>query len=380
MNIFNIAYYSLIRNLRDRKTLSLMMLLPLLSTLILGSALSSSFIVSSMGKTTICYLNQDKGWAGEAFHQFINSEDIKSIIELKEISSYDEGVSLIRERKASAIVIIESNFSQELGLGKEANIRIYNSQYSNYRSSIINNLVESFINMSSSRIAIEEIGRKNFVPIYSDNIEEISISSTGNLPRAIDYYAVTMLVMSIMYGTIYGAYAIGEDEILKTEIRLKSSPIKNYQIFLGKLLGTIVTLILQVLIMIGFTKFVYKSNWGDNMPIILFTCFSAIVMVVGIGIMTHSIFRDSNKASSILNLAVALFTYLGGGYFPIDGFTPKMKLISSYISPNYMIQNIIFNSIYGGSNKEIQNYLIAIWSITILTFIISSLLGRRNVA
>lgn len=379
MNILNITYYGIIRNFRDRKKLSLMILLPLLSTLILGVALGSAFNVSSIGKTSVCYLNQDKGLAGEAFDQFINSEDVRSAIELKEISSYEEGVDLIRNRKATSIIIIESDFSQKLGLGDKANIKVYNSQYSNYRASIVKSLIDSFINTNNSMIVIRELDKNDFIPAASSNIEEIPISVTGKHPGAIDYYAVTMLVMSIMYGTLYGSYAIAEDGLLRTEIRIKSSPIKNYQLFLGRLLATIVTLVLQVLIIIGFSKFVYKANWGNNMAFILFTCFSAIVMVVGIGIMTYSIFKDANRASGILNLAVIVFAFLGGGYFPITGFGSKIKELASYVSPNYMIQQVLFNNIYGGSQIESQNYLIVIWSITIVSFIVSSLIGRRSI-
>ncbi|WIV13487.1 ABC transporter permease [Proteiniborus sp. MB09-C3] len=379
MNMLNIAYYGIIRNLRDRQSLSLMILLPLMSTLILGTALSSSFnTVSSISKTTICYINEDEGWAGEAFHEFINSEDVKSFIELKEVSTYEEGVNLIRDRKATSIVMIDSDFSQNLNLGEQVNIKVYNSQYSNYRASIVKSLIDSFINTSNSMEAIKKLSDKGFVPISNSNIEEVPISITGKLPRAIDYYAVTMLVMSIMYGTIHGANLIAEDRYQRTEIRLKSSPLKNYQLFLGRLLATITTLILQVFIIIGCTKYVFKANWGNNMPFILFTCFSAIIMAVGIGIMVYSVFKDAGKVSMILNLAVMIFTFLGGGYFPIGDFGPKTKELASYLSPNYMIQRILFNNIYGGSPVEIQTYLIVIWGITIAAFAISSLAGRRN--
>ncbi len=379
MNMLNIAYYGIIRNLRDRQSLSLMILLPLMTTLILGTALGSSFNnISSISKTTICYINEDKGWAGEAFHEFMNSEDVKAFIELKGVSTYEEGVKLIRDRKASSIVMIDSDFSQKLNLGEKVNIKVYNSQYNSYRASIVKSLIDSFIITSNSMLAIESLGDNDFVLMSDSNIEEIPISITGKLPRAIDYYAVTMLVMSIMYGTMYGANLIAEDRYQRTEIRLKSSPLKNYQLFVGRLLATIITLILQVFIIIGCTKYVFKANWGNNMPFILFTCFSAIIMAVGIGIMVYSVFKDSGKVSMILSLAVMVFTFLGGGYFPIGDFGPKTRALASYLSPNYMIQRVLFNNIYGGNPVEIQTYLIVIWGITIASFAISSLVGRRK--
>jgi ABC-2 type transport system permease protein len=61
MNIFHVAYYTVLRNLRDRKSMASMLLFPIILILILGSALSSNYAVSDVGKTPVAYLNKDKG-------------------------------------------------------------------------------------------------------------------------------------------------------------------------------------------------------------------------------------------------------------------------------------------------------------------------------
>ena len=44
-----------------------------------------------------------------------------------------------------------------------------------------------------------------------------------------DYYAITMLALTLMYGALYGSFGMAEDIEEKTVIRIKSSPTKEYE-------------------------------------------------------------------------------------------------------------------------------------------------------
>lgn len=59
MTILNIAYYTLLRNIRDVKSMLNMILMPIVLILILGNALSSAFQVQSIGKTAVAYVDND---------------------------------------------------------------------------------------------------------------------------------------------------------------------------------------------------------------------------------------------------------------------------------------------------------------------------------
>ncbi|WDC83460.1 hypothetical protein PL321_12105 [Caloramator sp. mosi_1] len=74
--------------------------------------------------------------------------------------------------------------------------------------------------------AVYEV-KKQFVKYENiKSIESIGLSKDNKSPRAIDYYSVTMIIMTIMYGSIIGYYSIGEGYFSRTIQRFKVAGIK----------------------------------------------------------------------------------------------------------------------------------------------------------
>ena len=50
----------------------------------------------------------------------------------------------------------------------------------------------------------------------------------------------------------------------------------------------------------------------------------------------------------------------------------------SLLSPNYLGLRIMLNTIYDGSQGQIRQYMVVLWTASLLLFIISALKGRRT--
>lgn len=377
MKILNIAYYTILRNFRDFKSLAPMLLLPIMLILILGSALGGVFTPESISVTNICYINEDKGFMSEAFEEFLASDEIEKLIKVNVVQSKEEAIKLIKNREASALVVLPSNFSEEIQKGEKAVIEVYNSKYSNVRASILQSILNGFVAGTKSQLAVMQIGSTDKEYKQYNNISEAAITTEGNAPRAIDYYAVTMLVMTIMYGTAYGNLALKEEKQFNTNIRLASAPIRYWEIVMGKLMGSIVTVFMQAMIIIVFTKVAYKVDWGGNLWFIIFVCFSLALLSVGLGMMVSNLGKNPQATGGLLNFGVNIATFIAGGYFPASQMSPIFEKLG-YISPNYLAQIAMFNTIYGGSTAQTFNVMLAIWIIVIVAFVIAGLTERRS--
>ena len=376
MKVLDIAYYTVLKNFRDRKTLALMLLLPIVLILILGSALSGVFTPGNISRTAVCYLNEDRGILGERFDEYLQNEEIGKFIETKKVSSYEAGIQLVKDRGASSFIHIDKDFTEKTLKGEVGQIHVFNSQYSSFRATVVKNIVDSFIDGANTITALNKVGISNAAYTRSGAIEEMPISVTGKTPRSIDYYAVTMMVMTIMYGTAYGCSAMAEDQVKKTFIRLKGAPIKAWEVNAGKITGSIITILMQVIILIAFTKYAYNVNWGGNIPFILLVCFSMAILSVGLGIMVYNIFGNPHGASAFLSTLVMILTFISGGYFPTDALSPIFAKVS-LLSPNYLAQRAIFNTVFSGAFSETLTYFGIIWAIIITTFIVAAWAGRR---
>lgn len=385
MRILHVAYYTILKNIRDKKSMASMLLLPIVLILILGTALSGAFKTTNLDIIPVCYLNSDKGDMSRYFEDFLNYDEIKEILKVERVETFDEGKKLVGDKKARALIVINEGYSEDIKSGKKANIEVYTNKYSGFSNSIVNNIIESYNESANTVGAMQRMGAFGIEYRRTESIVESPIATNGKRPRAIDYYAVTMLVMILMYGTQYGCHGIGEDYLENKGKRIKTTPIKPYEQFIGITLGHIFTVMCQSVVLIVFTKYVYKANWGSNIAGILLISFTLSALSIALGIMFTVLMKDRMKASGVISLLVPIMTFLAGGYAPLNvGDSIFAKVM--YVSPNYLAHTALFNTIYGQpvtSNVQILNTAECIgilWVITIIMFIIASVSGRREIA
>lgn len=353
-----------------------MIAFPIVLILILGTALDGAFKVSAITKPLVYYVNEDTGTLGRAFDNYIKSKDISDIVSVKAPVSVESAKSEIKNGDAEGLIYIGNDYTKNITKDKKSQIEVFTSDYGKVNSSIINCITASFLTRANT---INTIKSKNNTAEYKSykNIDEMPLSAKGKTPRAIDYYSVTMLVMIIMYGINYGTYAYEEDKFNHTDIRINISPINKIEYLSGKTAGNILTLFFQALIVISFTKYVYKANWNGSIWITLYTCFIISVFAFGFGMLISSLTRDNKLSNVIVNIIVPLFTFISGGYAPI--VKGKLIEIISNLSPNTLAQRAMFNNIYGGSPDLIYKSLAALTIISLIIFILLPLIDRRKV-
>lgn len=376
MKIFNIAYYNVLRNFRDRKSISLTLFFPVLLILILGTALNNVYGPKTIDRINVAYVNEDRGEMSKQFDTFLKISSIQKWLKVTRVNSYDKGMKLIKDKKDETLIYIKANYSKEISLGEKANIEVYQNQINELHVAAVKSIVDSFINGANTMETVAKMGAVNQSYIDSENIKDMPITTNGNIPRAIDYYAVTMLAMTLMYGTLFASYAMAEDKAENTYIRIKASPIKPYINYMGKTLGTFVTLALEAAILILFTNIVYHVNWGTNMPMILLLSGLFAIFATALGIFAYSIFNNSRKAAALLNIITVFFTFVSGGYAKIGNAGSAFDKLASFV-PNKMFHTAMFNTIYGGSISQTQTCIVGLIGITVVLFIIASVFGRR---
>lgn len=380
-NIFTIAHYTILRYVRDRKTLSSMLLLPIMLIILLGTALDKYFITSKIDPIKVALVNKDKGEISKSFEEFLNIKDIKEILIVEEYEDYDKALERVKNKELEALIYIKEDFSKDITAGNKANIQIFGSKYATFKSNVVQNIVDAYVSGANTTEAMYKIAGPEIIKnIQYENkkvIKDESFSVSGRKPRAIDYYAVTMLVMTLMYGTMYGSYSFGEDNFEATGIRIKTAPVKYTEIFIGKALGIVFTLFWQFMTLILFSKYVYGVNFGNNLAVIIFICLTLSMLATSLGMAVCTIAKNEKLAGALLNIIVPVLTFIAGGYAKFDVDPNSLFSKIRYISPNHLAQTAIFNNIYGGSAAETHNMIITMWVMTIAFIIIASLFGRR---
>jgi len=376
MNIINQIYYTAKRIIVDIKPVLIKLITFMVIILILGSAFSEAFKASDLDTVKIVYCNDDTGESGKGFISALTKVELmKSLVEFVKVSSFEEAQKMVTGNDAEAFIYIPEGFSDQAKNENESNIvEVYQKKHSGVNAMVIQNVVDSFINgINTASVIYKMTGTLEGYKFSADSGLQIESLSNSKSPSAMGYYGVAMLLMLLLSGAEYGRVFIGEDYLGILGDRLKLSPIKPFEQYLGKIIGLSFVSFFNGVVIILLTKYAYHVDWGNNLVLLLLIIFIFSLLTTTFGAMLSIVTKDIVKAGSIVTIATIAFTFLAGGFVVMD-FGNIQRL-----SPSYYAKTAIFNIVYEGDiNITYQN--IEMMCIITLAFALISIfaVGRKR--
>lgn len=368
MKIIQVAIKEIKQSLRDRKGMTMMILFPILLMLVLGSALSGIFSSSiSLKDTKVLYSIEGSSQEKDSFINF--TEDMKKTgIQFEKTDNINKSKDSIKDTTYACLINVDTDNNV---------IELYENEKYDLKASIVKVVLNTFVQRYNviSQVAKEKpMEVKNITSDNTANYVTVESINKSRTPSSLDYYAITMLTMIIMYSSLSGASSIGGEYINKTANRILSTPISKFEILTGKVIGNILSTIIQVIIVMIFSKFVLKAYFGNNILQLLILLFSEIIMAVAIGMGVSFIFKKESISSIILNLLIPLMVFFGGGYSPIDGIGSSMVTAISKLSPIKWTNDTAFALIYGSNSGNFHISVLINIGIAIVFLFLSSTL------
>ncbi|EYE88082.1 cytolysin ABC transporter precursor [Fervidicella metallireducens AeB] len=374
MNIVNIFIKEIKQNIRDKKALTMMMLFPMVLILVLGSALGGVFDKQrSIEEINVLYINKSNNQVAEAFNSFLDKgKDIGIVFyEAENEESALDCIRGIKEQKYSCYIKVSND-----------KIEVYENKRFNLNSNIVSTILSAFVDRYNLVVEIAKVNPFALKDVAKNNYESYAkvVSLDGERKqRAKDYYAVTMTTLFTLYGALYGAWAMKSEKVMKTGGRLLSSPIESHEIFIGKLLASVIFTFIQMTILVYFSKFVVGAYWGEAIGTVLMLILSETIMSVSFGLGMSFIIKNPNSLQGILNSIIPFVAFLGGAYVPIQQLDNRVLNILANISPLKWINDAAFKVINIGDFSLVSKALMINLGFAGICLITASVLSRREV-
>lgn len=377
MKILNIAYYTILRNFRDKHSIITMVFFPIFIIAIITNVSNSKPALKEDKKIKVGFLNQDKGYLSNNFEDYMNRYQLKDYIEIINTKSKDEGVEQIKNGNINSLIIFENGYTDRIKQEKNVKIYVYNSDKYLYKTNIVKYIVDSYLNEANASLAISTITKDKDVVSGNNYINNTKIPLEKSAPNTSGYFSITMLIMIIMYGSGYGASEMSEELFYSTGLRIRSTPVRTIELYSGKMLGAVFTIFLQGCIIILAAKKFYGVNWGDNVFFVLFIILIMSILSVGFGSVVALVSKDIYMANRLLNIITPIFTLISGGFMK---FNLNNKVLESlrFFVPNQLAHIAIFNTVYNGSTRLVMLSLITMLGMIIINFVIAGFAIRRN--
>lgn len=362
------------------------------------SNLNSNFLSKGMGEEALEDLIDSSDEVDPEkifFEEFLDSEDVSEFISYR-VEDEDYAMELLNNEDVSAVVILPDKFIYDMKINmltpfrNKIDIKILTHPDKNIDGKIVNSVIDAFTNSMSSVIIGKNViietamanninnegfsnmdelmeGMSDVMESIKINIDDVVLEGKKPIDSA-DYYAVAMMTMFILFAAGQGGRMLLEEKDNQTYQRMVVAGTSKLEMLSGKLIAVFIIAVFQISVMIIFTHFALKVQWGDFSSTALISL-SAAFAVAGMGSFIGALtYKAGNyKMANIFeNVIIQGMALLGGSFFPID-VMPKFMQKLSFLSLNGVALKAYLKVLTGSNIQDVLNY-IAILAIAGVAF------------
>ncbi|RST72031.1 ABC transporter permease [Siminovitchia acidinfaciens] len=360
MKAFTIANKDMKVRLRDRKGFITMLLMPLVLTAILGSALSGLFSESgSIPDTSVgIVVSADDDLTDQFINKVLQGDELKESIILEKFKAEADLKKAVEQQQVDVGVILPAGWGEGLMAGEVKEATLVTDLEKEIQATIMKSILSSFIDRVTSVTIASEVVSKELltsVPVSSregdvvkavsglanelseiagSQINAVTTEEDGKEPiSGMQYYAAAMCAMFVLFNVTFGAKSIVQERKTETLARLMSSPIHRSSIVIGKFLGTLYFSFLQFLVFVTATHYLFGVNWGSNIFQVLVIGVAYSVSVAGFAMIIAGVITEEKTADTVGGIGVQILALLGGSMIPVAAFPNSLQQLSN-IAPN----------------------------------------------
>jgi ABC-2 type transport system permease protein len=363
MKVLIAAYYEFLKNLRDIKMFVFIIVSPILFSFILGTVIQNEFNKDSSISISVGYVNKDSGSAGKAFHEFLKQDEIQKRLKVVNFNDAKAGQKALEGSEIDVLIYLPENLSDSLSKDERESIKLYGSKNLEFVETLVNGFTNSY---NSAAAIIAAGGVPSTDGVYENSIQRIHFSKTDSAPRAMDYYGVLILLQALVVGALMGVFITTKASSTDLHIRMYSVPVRREQLIFGRIIGSIIYIIISSLITILCTKLMYGVNWSGNPLIIVSTLIVFSIIIIGIGALLGLLIQNYSTSMMLVLVLMMFFGTFSGAITPVS-----VNNTIGLVIPNYHAKMLLFGTIYGYSKSLMIES--ALWLLGMTAFIYSAL-------
>lgn len=384
MRVIYIALKDLIITVKDKKAMTSIIMMPLILIFVLGMALSSAFKSDggSIKSFDVAVVDKDGGRFAKEFKQVLETDNIKKLLKVKYLE-YDKAADMVKNGELAAMIVIPEGYSESYAKGTQVKLNIYEDPGRSLQAGIVRSIVKSYTStISSINGSMEAISTvfseykfngsidvNKIVSVVDENTDKLfkqnSIEEQKEV-SSMQYYSAAMLVMYALFIAMLGTASIIEEREKKTLLRLMTTTVSKRTIILGKLLGLFIIGILDVSVLIIFTKHVFNTDWGNSVAGIIMLSGALLFAVCGMAMFIASIFKTAKAVQGVSSPVVMIMSFLGGSMFPIYAMPDGMQMVSKIVPNNLALRGYISLMLGKGADAVILPSIVLVLFGTIM--------------
>lgn len=312
---------------RDRLTLRMIILVPLMQTLIFGYAIN--YDVKHL-RTVV--LDESRSYDSRELVARLTASEYFEVV--GRVDSLRELQTALDSAHASVGLVIDRDYGRNRHRGTPAEALLIVNASDTTTSSQAMAIASGVATQLSMQILSRRANwRESALPV------DLRVRPWYNADLRTATFIIPGLLAIILTFTLiqFTANAIVREREMGTLEQLQVTPVTRTQLILGKLLPFIVIGYVQLTLTVLLMRFLFDIPIMGSVTLLYAVGFLFIAAVLGLGMLISTLVQTQRQSQQVSMMFLLPFVFLSGYVFPIDGMPPLFQAVSRLIPARYFI-------------------------------------------
>ncbi|MCU7511992.1 MAG: ABC transporter permease [Ignavibacteria bacterium] len=371
--IINIIIKEFIQVRRDKRLFGIVFMAPILQLIFLGYA-------ATMDVNTVhtAVFDQDKTVTSREFIRSFERSGYFSIDYY--VHSYKEIVDLVNRGKVLDAIVIPTDFEKKVNTMQTAPLQVIFDGSDGNKTSIAFGYVQSIASSYSKNILLEAREKSGMKLSISGTLTpEVRVWYNPDLKTRNFMVPSIMGLVLMVITTILMSMAVVKEREIGTLEQLIVTPIKPYQLIIGKMIPFMIIGFLEVLLVTSIMTLWFGIPVRGSFLFLIFSSLLFVMSTLGLGLFVSTISKTQQQAMMVAQFGLMMpMIYLSGFAFPIENMPQIIQVITYAIPLRYYITILRGIILKGTGFSELWLETLVLFLIGVVILIASSLRFRKR--
>lgn len=337
---------------RDYRTMMVLFMMPVAQILIFGFVISTDIRDARIG--VLDKSNDD------ASRRLVERLTASGYFQLRAVFNYEKEVEpAFRRGEIQMVVVIEPGFGNNMKRTGGARVQLLaDASDANTAQMLINyskGIIRSF-GMEELQVPVSPILTTEVSMFYNPALEGVYMSIPGTMAMVLILISAMMTSISITREKEFGSMEV-----------LLISPLKPYQIILGKVAPYVLLSLINAISIMALGILIFKMPVLGSWFWLFMVNLLYILLSLALGIFISTMARNQMVAMFASMFGLLLPTILLSGFiFPIENMAWPLQWLSRIIPPRYFVQAVKTVMLKGGGLTYIWQELLIMTGFMVL--------------
>ncbi|MCC6216821.1 MAG: ABC transporter permease [Polyangiaceae bacterium] len=360
--MFVVAFKELLQLRRDRLTLAMMLVLPVMQLLLFGWAINTDV----RHIPTVVY-DQDGSSASRDLARSLEATGFYDLVGA--VGDYEEAARALRAGRARVALVIPASYASDVARGARAKVQLVVDGSDPQTVASATNTAAALVQARSGSLLVQRLAATG-APIAGPPLE-LEPTTWYNPELRTAVYVVPGLVGVILTMTMVmlTAMAIARERERGTLEQLIVSPVRRTELVVGKIVPYVLIGYVQMTLILLAGSFVFDVPIVGSLPLLYALAFVFIAANLALGLFFSTLARTQQQAMQMSFFFMLPNILLSGFMFPFEGMPREAQWISQGLPLTHFLRIVRGITLKGADFQDVRLELV--WLAALLAALVT---------